>query len=207
MHRLTLFFAVTALSFTAGCDSEYKLGNENDDSVGIGDTLPPDIAVSPGLVTFDDINVTEPNAFFEQVVTISNEGEGELKLTGMELSDPNAPYSYSNVGSNIVAPGEFTEFIVTFSPETAGPTEATIYIDSNDPDEPVAEVLLGGLGIGLVPRMLVADALSDGRLVEILPGTVDAGWSIYAVTSQRRQLSARTRAFIHHLREVLSRPG
>lgn len=89
---------------------------------------------------------------------------------------------------------------VSFSVEVDGPVRV------NSPLH-VRDLVLGGLGIGLVPRMLVADALSDGRLVEILPGTVDAGWSIYAVTSQRRQLSARTRAFIHHLREVLSRPG
>jgi len=150
MHRSTLLFAVTALFLGAACDTEYKLGNENDDNVGVGDTLPPDIEVSPGTVTFDDINVTEPNAYIEQVVRISNVGEGDLQLTGMELSDPNAPYSYGNVGSSIVAPGEFTEFIVTFVPETAGPTEATLYIDSNDPDEPVAEVMLGGLGIAPV---------------------------------------------------------
>ncbi|MEZ4318706.1 MAG: substrate binding domain-containing protein [Myxococcota bacterium] len=65
----------------------------------------------------------------------------------------------------------------------------------------VRQLVRSGLGVGLVPHMIVADDLADGSLVELVPGTVDAGWSVFAVTSARRQLSARTRAFLTHLAE------
>ncbi|MEZ4337117.1 MAG: LysR family transcriptional regulator [Sandaracinaceae bacterium] len=71
----------------------------------------------------------------------------------------------------------------------------------------VRGLALDGLGLALIPRMLVEDDLERGDLEELFPGAVDAGWSIWAVTSQRRLLNARTRAFIGHLREVLGDPA
>lgn len=84
-----------------------------------------------------------------------------------------------------------------FSVEVDGPIRA------NSPIL-VSELARDGLGVALTPRMLVADDLAAGRLEEVLPGTVDTEWSVFAVTSQRRLLSASTRAFIDHLRERLS---
>ena len=67
----------------------------------------------------------------------------------------------------------------------------------------VRDLARDGLGIGLTPRLLVDDALADGTLVELLPGTVDVDWSIWAVTSQRRHLAARARVFIEHVNTAL----
>ena len=64
----------------------------------------------------------------------------------------------------------------------------------------VRELALDGLGVALVPAMLVEADLAEGSLIELFPGTVDVVWSVYAVTSQRRFLPARARAFIEHLR-------
>ncbi len=69
----------------------------------------------------------------------------------------------------------------------------------------VRELALDGLGIGLVPELLVEEDLAAGRLVELLPGSVDTSWSIWAVSSQRRLLPARARLFIEHLRRTLTR--
>lgn len=68
----------------------------------------------------------------------------------------------------------------------------------------VRDLAVDGLGIAMVPRMLVEEELVDGRLVEVLPGSVDIEWSVYAVTSQRRHLPARARAFIEHARAQLA---
>lgn len=68
---------------------------------------------------------------------------------------------------------------------------------------PVRDLALDGLGVGLTPRLLVEEHLASGALVELLPGTVDTDWSVWAVTSERRHLSARARVFIEHLQEVL----
>ena len=64
-----------------------------------------------------------------------------------------------------------------------------------------------GLGVAMVPRMLVDGFLADGRLVEVLPGAVRAAWSVWALTSERRHLPARARVFIEHVRTCLRSPG
>lgn len=68
----------------------------------------------------------------------------------------------------------------------------------------VRAMALAGHGVALSPRLLVADDLAAGALVELFPGEVDVGWSIWAVTSQRRRLPARARVFIEHARAVLA---
>lgn len=68
----------------------------------------------------------------------------------------------------------------------------------------VRGLVLDALGIGAIPRMLVEADLQEGTLVELFPGALAAGWSIYALTSQRRFVSARARAFLDHVRSVLA---
>lgn len=73
-------------------------------------------------------------------------------------------------------------------------------------DSPLVLIALAraGHGIGLTPRMLVEDDLRDGTLVEVLPGAVDVGWSVWAVTSQRRHRTARARAWLDHVQAVFA---
>ncbi len=67
----------------------------------------------------------------------------------------------------------------------------------------VIDLALQGQGIALVPRALALPHLRSGGLQEVLPGTVDIAWSVYAVTSQRRLVPARARAFIEHLKRFV----
>lgn len=67
----------------------------------------------------------------------------------------------------------------------------------------VVEAAIAGLGIAQMPLSLVADALSDGRLVEVLPefGTVPVG--IFALWPRTRHLLARVR----HVVDLLAAKG
>ncbi|HEY9215189.1 MAG TPA: LysR family transcriptional regulator [Ancylobacter sp.] len=67
----------------------------------------------------------------------------------------------------------------------------------------VVEAAIAGLGIAQMPLSLVAQALADGRLVEVLPehGTVPVG--IYALWPETRHLLARVRYVV----DVLSEKG
>lgn len=58
---------------------------------------------------------------------------------------------------------------------------------------------LAGLGVGAVPRFLVAPMLADGRLVEILPEARPEAPSLLAVYAHRRHLPGKVRALIDHL--------
>ncbi|MEM9071225.1 MAG: LysR family transcriptional regulator [Myxococcota bacterium] len=82
------------------------------------------------------------------------------------------------------------------SVEVAGPVRA------NDPFV-VRDLALEGMGVALIARVLARRELAEGRLTEVLPGTVDLQTGIYAITSQRRRLPARVRAFLEHLRREL----
>jgi DNA-binding transcriptional LysR family regulator len=58
---------------------------------------------------------------------------------------------------------------------------------------------LGGVGVAILPRFMVADALASGALEEVLG---DFRWpelGIYALTPARRQAPAKVRAFIDFL--------
>lgn len=68
-----------------------------------------------------------------------------------------------------------------------------------------AEVLrhcaIEGMGIALLPQFVVADALSDGRLKQLMPTFSPTPSGLYAVRPTRRFVSARVRLFIDFLRE------
>ncbi|MBC7674553.1 MAG: LysR family transcriptional regulator [Rhodoferax sp.] len=67
----------------------------------------------------------------------------------------------------------------------------------------VVEACIAGLGIAQMPMSLVALALADGRLVEILPTFGTAPVGIYALWPQTRHLLARVR----HVVDVLAEKG
>ena len=71
-----------------------------------------------------------------------------------------------------------------------------------------AEVLKEGaiqaMGITLLPRFLVDDALIDGRLRQILPGYSPPPFGLYAVRPSRQFTPARLRLLVEFLRESLA---
>lgn len=71
----------------------------------------------------------------------------------------------------------------------------------------VRDLALAGRGIALIPRLLISEELSDGRLREVLPGTVDLDWSVFAVYPSRQHLAARVRVYIDHLADVFAAEG
>jgi len=68
-----------------------------------------------------------------------------------------------------------------------------------------AEVLkrcaIEGMGITLLPRFVVEDALSDGRLRQVMASYTPTPSALYAVRPSRRFVPARVRLFIDFLRE------
>lgn len=66
--------------------------------------------------------------------------------------------------------------------------------------------VLTGRSIGLIANYLVADMISDGRLVRLLPDFETLEQPIYAVFVHRNYMPAKVRAFIDYLVEVLGEP-
>ena len=66
----------------------------------------------------------------------------------------------------------------------------------------VAALILAGAGIGYMPSWLADDALSDGRLVRLLPQHQINIPPLYAVYANRRFMKAKVRSFIEFMQQA-----
>jgi len=87
-------------------------------------------------------------------------------------------------------------------PEGPEVVEVRGHASTNDPFTG-ADLARAGLGVALLPYVIIAPMLEQGSLVELFPGQVDGAASLYAVTSQREHIPASARAFIDHLKREL----
>jgi len=65
--------------------------------------------------------------------------------------------------------------------------------------------LLGGLGVGLMPAVLVAEDLRAGRLVRLLASYTGAPRTLYAVCAHEGPLAPKVRVFVDFLRARIAR--
>ncbi len=73
--------------------------------------------------------------------------------------------------------------------------------------EALQQVALGGRGIALLPRFVVAEDLRAARLVEVLPGWQAPGIAAHALYVRTPSLPARVRAFVDHVVDGLKPAG
>lgn len=71
----------------------------------------------------------------------------------------------------------------------------------------LVDAMLRGAGVGLVPRVLVADHLREGRLEAALPGYRPEPRTLYAVYPSRQHLPRKVRCFVDFLRGRLMQEG
>jgi DNA-binding transcriptional LysR family regulator len=67
--------------------------------------------------------------------------------------------------------------------------------------EVLKECAIQGMGIVLLPRFIVEDAISDGRLRQVMPSHAPPRSFLYAVRPSRRFVPARVRVFVDFLKE------
>jgi hypothetical protein len=145
--RATLLLSLLGVS-TLAC-TEYKLGDGNNDIEGLDDDGVPNITVDPDVVDFGNVEVADVTEHVE-VVTVGNDGDGDLHIQNMEIEDPAAPFSITGVGAVLVPPGGNTQFEVVYDPISAIVDDTYILIDSDDPDQPITRVQVVGQGIAPV---------------------------------------------------------
>ena len=149
MTRNTLILASFGV-LSMACN-EYELVESEDFQDDLSSDAVPDIAVNPltldfGQVYVDGVDAGPPDQVTE-VVTVLNEGEGDLHIQDIYLADSDSPYEIGAISSVLVQPGGSAQFSVTFHPETATDSPGLALIDSDDPDEGTVEVHLVGEGI------------------------------------------------------------
>ena len=123
----------------------------------------PDIAVDPEFIDFGEVYLNE-NA--EQILTISNEGDGDLTITGIDVAGEFFSIVLNNEDQHVIEPRSSMEVPVGFAPEVRGEFEGEITITSNDPDEEVVTVPLNGICPNRPPVVVEGEEINDLELNE-----------------------------------------
>ncbi|OGP73103.1 MAG: hypothetical protein A2V86_11155 [Deltaproteobacteria bacterium RBG_16_49_23] len=119
-------------------------------ALGSGDLSPqPEISVSPMSKDFPTVNVGSASS---QLITISNNGIGDLKVASVEFIGGNGMFILSPEGPSpcpnltpTVGIGGYCTMIIDFSPLSEGAWSAILRINSNDALTPT-DITLTGVG-------------------------------------------------------------
>ena len=156
-----------ALAFLlSGCNSDHgfaSFGNGSDDGTGPA----PDITVWPDDVDFGSLRVVDDERA-DRTISIANNGRADLELFGTRVVSEGSGFDAGEPTSLLLRPGARAELPAWFRPRQYTIADGTVLIDSNDPDEPQAAVVLHGVGIA--PAIAIDPAELD--LGTIPPGCV-----------------------------------
>ena len=127
-----------------------------------------DIGVAPSAVDFGDVVLGDSSAM---IVTITNEGQQSLQVTGVSLLDGSGPISLDSVTVGglpaappfTLAPAETADVTLGFSPGAEALFADTLRVTSDDFDEPSTDVPVSGVGV-----------VVDEPPAEIIAGCLDA---------------------------------
>lgn len=108
---------------------------------GTGTSLQPNITVNPNSLNFGNVAVGSNNSLS---VTVSNDGQADLSVTNVILS--NNVFTYSGNTSFTLAPGANSQLTIQFKPLNAVTYYGTLKIVSNSPGEDTVTVTLSGEG-------------------------------------------------------------
>jgi len=127
-------------------------GGGSDDTTGVSSTPQTSSQAIEVLPSDYDFGIVTPgNSVATLETTIKNNGSGNLDVSDIALSDTNNFVLDLSGGSNpcnkvspTIAAGENCTAEVAFQPTSDGVFQTTLGIESNDPINPVANVLLSG---------------------------------------------------------------
>lgn len=75
-------------------------------------------------------------------------------------------------------------------------TRSRIVVNNGDA---MRDMAIAGIGMTLLPRFIVAEALNDGRLIEAMPDVPPLADTIYVIYAPTRHMPRKLRAIIDHL--------
>ena len=117
-----------------------------------------------------DFSVIEIGGSADELLTLSNTGEGALSITGLEIRGTNADAFVVNTAPDTPYAGETFDLCspelaseggcedsidlqIVFTPTAVGSASAELVVRSNDPNEPTCVISLDSLEIGPVPQV------------------------------------------------------
>jgi hypothetical protein len=130
------------LFLLVGCTSDYKISKpaeENEPGITV-----PEIDVNPLAHSFGALSAGSETQ--DAVITIRNEGNGDLDVTGIYLAGGSSNFSITTISTGIIESLDEVELVVSYAPGTYETNSDIIHIISNDADEPIVDVFLDGSG-------------------------------------------------------------
>jgi hypothetical protein len=147
----------------------------------------PEISVEPAAVDFGQVEVGSTSQ--SSLVTIRNNGNAGLQLESLNIvQDENAGFGFIPLEQlpTTLEPNSVIDIEVVFAPATEGSVGAVLQIVSNDPVNPLVEIMLSGAGY--IPALTPAeqiDAIIDFYLAGLEDNTiVGIGWGRTAFSKE-----------------------
>ncbi|MGH7741735.1 MAG: choice-of-anchor D domain-containing protein, partial [Candidatus Eiseniibacteriota bacterium] len=121
----------------------------------------PNVATSPAALDFGVVQLSVAKI---ETLSVANRGTARLTVSGLTLAP--SDYSAGTDGFSL-DPGQMRSVPVTFAPRSMAVIPGSLEIHSDDPDQPVLSVPLGGTGVSaaqltIAPASLSAD-LNSGQ--------------------------------------------
>ena len=112
---------------------------------GTGVKIPaPNIVIEPESLKFEDTVIGNSKHI---TITVSNMGDTFLEVNEIEIEGAGKEHFEAETNLPLlVGSGEAKQVLVHFKPSMAGGFVATLKMTSNDPDEPVKEISISGIG-------------------------------------------------------------
>ncbi|MCG8394458.1 MAG: choice-of-anchor D domain-containing protein [Pseudomonadales bacterium] len=138
-----------------------------------------DIAVDPQSVNFGSVTV---GSSADSTLSILNEGTAALNINSVSVGGANASEFIQDHQCATIAAGESCDVDLTFTPAGEGAKDATLTIQSSDPDEASVDVPLSGSGISNNDDDVeVPYALTGNTHIKKARGDVDLSGEINAL--------------------------
>jgi hypothetical protein len=159
-----LAFSYTAPPEGAGSKEEaiWRIGFCDDPSCqelarleGIGANIGPDLFVSPeDSLTFPRVPLgrSAPVTF-----VLSNRGSEPVRITSVEIEEAPEAFVFEGDYPLVLGPGESERRDLRFEPQEERSYSALLNIESDDPEKPLIQVLLKGIGVDLPPCQYSVD--------------------------------------------------
>ena len=117
----------------------------------------PNLSMELESVDFGEVWIGTSSAI---PVTITNSGTDILEITNIQVSGGEFSVNTSSFSLN---PGDNNDLEVNFTPSGLDDQTGTITITSNDPDTPVSEIPISGIGVG-APEIDIPIGLNPANL-------------------------------------------
>lgn len=145
-------------TFTADCNLDAGQNNVLASFVVKPANMEADIEVSTTDIAFGEKLISDPAV--QQTVSITNNGGSILGISSIDLSGSNDFTETNNCTT--LAGGESCVATVTYTPSATGPQNASLVINSTDPDEASVSVAISATGTELeIPKIQVTQTSID----------------------------------------------